>query len=74
MELLYKQMEGKSVAVVYKGASSDALSHTTRCNGASSSGLSHTIRCKDGSEIVVRDRNLKLLKQPDFTNIQNNSS
>ena len=55
MKLFYKQKEVKSVAVVYKGATSD--------------GLSHTVRCKDGSKIVVHDSNLQLLKQPDFTNI-----
>ena len=58
MELLYKQKEGKSVAVVNKGATSD--------------GLSHTVRCKDGSKIVVHYSNLQLLKQPDFTNIPKN--
>ena len=55
MKLFHKQKEGKGTAVVYKGASSD--------------GLSHTVRRKDGSKIVVHDINLQLLKQPDFINI-----
>ena len=52
MDLTYHDGKGKSVAVVYKGASADSLTHT--------------IRLEDGSDLHIHFSNIKLIDQPDF--------
>ena len=54
MDLTYIDGEGNSVAVVYKGASSDSLTHT--------------IRLEYGSKLHIRNSNLQLIDQPDLSN------
>ena len=55
MNLVYLEGHGNNVPVVYEGASTY--------------GITHTIRLTGGSKIAVHDSNLKLLNQPDFSNI-----
>ena len=55
MDLTYRDGMGKSVSVVYKGASADSLTHT--------------IRLEDGSKLHIQYRNLQLIDQPDFSNL-----
>ena len=54
MYLTYCYGKGNSVAVVYKGASADSLTHT--------------IRLEDGSKLHIHDKNLQLIDQPGFSN------
>ena len=54
MDLVYRDGEAKSVALVYKGASTDSLTHT--------------IRLEDGSKLQSHDRNVQLIDQYDFSN------
>ena len=55
MDLAYRYGEVNSVAVVYKGASSDIQTHT--------------IRLKYGSKLQIHDSNLQLIDQPDLSNL-----
>ena len=55
MDLLYRNLEGKIVTVVYKGASAN--------------GILHTIRLLDGAKLNVYDSNLQLIDQPNILNI-----
>ena len=52
MDLAYCHGMGKSVAVIYEGASTDILTHTIR--------LEYT------SQIQIHNSNLQLIDQPDF--------
>ena len=52
MDLMYRDGQGKNLPVVYKGASGD--------------GILHTARLEDGTKLIVHDRNLQLLDQPNF--------
>ena len=55
MDLLYFNGEGKSVTLVYEGASANDILHI--------------IRLKDGKKINVYDSNLQLIDQPNFSNM-----
>ena len=55
MELIYRDVMGKSVTVVYEGASDDILKHT--------------IRIEEKSKLQIHNSNLWLIDQPDFSNL-----
>ena len=52
MDLTYRDGKGNSVAVFYKGAIYDILTHT--------------IRLEDGSKLQFHESNLQLIDQPDL--------
>ena len=54
MDLKYRDRMVNSVAVVYKGASADILTHN--------------ISLEDGLMIQIQDINLQVIDQPDFSN------
>ena len=55
MDIMYRNVQGKNLPVIYEGASAD--------------GLLHTARLEDGTKLTVRDSNLQLLDQPNFLNM-----
>ena len=55
MNLIYRDGTGNHEPVVYEGASTD--------------GLTYTIRRKDGTKLLVNDRNLSFLNQINVTNL-----
>ena len=58
MDLLYRNGNGKSTQVVYEGAKANSLMYI--------------LRLEYGARIDTHDSNLKLLDQPDFSNIPKN--
>ena len=60
MYLVYHDVKGNKIVVVYGGASA-------KC-------LLHTICLEDGTKLDVHDSNLHLINQPDISNIPKNSS
>eukprot|EP00957_Ditylum_brightwellii_P145538 11081676-Ditylum_brightwellii.AAC.1 len=55
MDPVYRYGKGNNVTVVYKGASTDKLSHT--------------VCLQNSTKMDVHDSNLQLLDQSDFSNI-----
>ena len=55
MDLMYHDVKGNNIPVVYEEASANVLLHTTRF--------------KDGVKLTVHNSNLQLLDQPNFLNI-----
>ena len=58
IDLKYCDVMINSVAVVYKGASADSLTHN--------------IRLEVGSKLQIHDSNLQLIDKPDFSNLPKN--
>ena len=55
MDLIYRDVQGKNIPVVYEGDSAD--------------GLLHTSRFEYGAKLIVHDSNLQLPDQPNFSNM-----
>ena len=55
MDLMYRNVQGKNVPVVYEGSNAN--------------GLLYTARFEDSAKLTVYDSNLQLINQPNFSNM-----
>ena len=55
MDLMYRDVQGKNVPVVYEGSNAN--------------GLLYTARFEDSAKLTVYDSNLQLINQPNFSNM-----